>query len=116
MLRKTGEKRGQLWCRGRLLPLLRYLGNFAGSLDERRKGAQRLAEREERVLQQLRRTWPFICVHLERLREVVAENRRKTFGVCNGRRTVRCNQVQRLERVLVEIGWFPLDHFYMKNT
>lgn len=113
-------------------PASLVLRDVAGSLDERRKRSQRFRELEERMLrdrdricqttqrlimcakdaylQQLRRRGPLLGIDLERFREVVAENRGERLGVRDLRRPVRRDEVQRLERVLVQIWGLALDH------
>ena len=54
--------------------------------------------------------WPLLRIDLERLGEVVLEDIREGIGVVNSRRAICGDEIECLERVLVEIWWFTLDH------
>ena len=59
-------------------------------------------------LKRLLRIWSFLCIDLERAGEVVFEYCAERIRVLNLRRSVRCNEIQRLERVLIQIRRFAL--------
>ena len=84
--------------------------DFAGGFDRRRQCVQRLCNRKERVLQKLRRIWPLFDFNLERLGEVIPERWRQVLGIRNRRCAVRGNQIKGLQRIVIEVGRFALDH------
>ena len=84
--------------------------DLAGSFDQWRERAQRLRNRKERVLQKLRRIWPLVSVNLERLGEVIAERWRQVLRIGNRWCAVRGDQIKRLQRILIEVRRFTLDH------
>ena len=54
--------------------------------------------------------WPLLRVDLKRLGEVVFEDIRERLRVIDGRCAICGDEVECLERVLVEIWWFAFDH------
>lgn len=66
-------------------------------------------------LQNLGRIWPLLRIDLQGLRQIVPEDGREHFWVGNRRRTVGRNEVQCLQRILIEVWRFALDHFYVRN-
>lgn len=61
-------------------------------------------------LQQGIRIWPLLRVDLKCLGEVVFEEIRERLRVVDARCAIRGDEVECLERVLVEIWWFTFDH------
>lgn len=61
--------------------------------------------------QQLARASPALDINTETDAEEVLERHPKLLGVAEARSTIRGDQVQRLERLLVEVWWLGLDHF-----
>ena len=61
-------------------------------------------------LQRLRRIRPLLRVHLKRLLQIVREHRREVFRVRNLRRAICGDEVERLQRVLVQVRRLALNH------
>lgn len=68
---------------------------------------------EEGVREELGGAGPLVGVDLEALLEEVAEDDRELLGVVDRRAAVRRDEVQRSQRVLVEVRRLAFDHFWM---
>ena len=69
------------------------------------------------MLQQFRRSRSLLRVYLECLGKVIREDSRQILGICDLRRPIRRNKVERLERVLIQVGRLSFNHFYSQfNT
>ena len=66
---------------------------------------------QEFVEQQLARAGPALDINTETNAEEVLKRHPKLFGVAEARSTIRGDQVQRLQRLLVEVWRLRLDHF-----
>ena len=85
-------------------------------LDERRQSRQRLRLRQEGMSEKVSRRRSLVGIDFERDREEIAEHDRELLRVVDSRRAVRRDQVQRAERLLVEIWRFAFDHFDRHNA
>jgi hypothetical protein len=97
-------------------PYLLLFRNLPSSLDQGRQRTQRLGELEERMLEQFRRCRSFLCVNLERLGEVVCKHLREILRVGDLWRAVGGDEVECLERVLVQVGRLAFDHLCVQNV
>ena len=116
MIAVSGKKK-HMWRGTReSKPYLLLFRNLPSSLDQGRQRTQRLGQFEERMLEQFRRRRSLLCVNLERLGEVVCKHLREILRVGDLWRAVGGDEVECLERVLVQVRRLALDHFCMRNV
>ena len=116
MIAVSGKKK-HMWRRTReSKPYLLLFRNLPSSLDQGRQRTQRLGQFEERMLEQFRRRRSLLCVNLERLGEVVCKHLREILRVGDLWRAVGGDEVECLERVLVQVRRLALDHLCMRNV
>ena len=56
--------------------------------------------------------WPSFGVDIERRLEEIPEGGRELFGIVDLGCAIGRDEIQRAQRILVEIRWLALDHFY----
>ena len=75
------------------------------------KTRKRTPAPQEFMAQQLARASPALNINTETNAEETLERHPQLFGAAEAWSTICSDQVQRLEWLLVEIGWLGLDHF-----
>ena len=68
-------------------------------------------EMYETDLEQLLSIWPLLRIHLQTFCQVILEHVRQRLGIIDRGRSIRRDQVKRLERILVQIWRLAFDHF-----
>lgn len=64
-------------------------------------------------LQQLLSSRSFLRLHSQTTLQPIPKQRRKLFPILDFRRPVGRNQIQRSQRILIQIRWLSFQHFYL---
>lgn len=80
------------------------------------KKEKKTAIRAPPHLQQLSRTRPLIRIHLQTLGQIIRKHIGQILGVGNLGSAIGRNQIQRLERILVQIRRFTFNHLNSHNA